>query len=348
MPARDHAARLSTELIMNAANQGLAVPISSRRRPAGPGSSPSSQLAAAAAVPLVHLSNAQLQLDVAPTLGGGITRFDWLGDGAPQPVFRRCMSPCAATDPNQLACYPLLPYSNRIGESRFSFGGRVLDVPRNRASEPLPIHGDGWLASWRVLDAGDTTDAALPTLRLALERRNTRPYAFRAWQTFTLDGATLCVTLEAENAGERPLPFGLGIHPFIPREAGTELSAAAAGIWLSGDDYLPVRHVPTPATWQFGVVYPLPSTLVNHAFTGWGGRATINWPKRRLSMSVEADTDYYILYTPPNEDFFCFEPVDHPINAVNLPGGAASHGMTILAPGERFARRFSFSIERCR
>ena len=333
---------------MNVANQGLAVPISSRRRSTGAGHAAPGSSIAAAAVPLVHLANAQLQLDVAPTLGGGITRLDWLGDGAPQPVLRRCMSPCAGTDPNQLACYPLLPYSNRIGDGRFSFASRVIDVPCNRADEPLPIHGDGWLAPWRVLEP-DEPDCvcALPTLRLALDRRNGRPYAFRAWQTYTLDGATLAVTLEIENAGAEALPFGLGIHPFMPRDAHTELSAAAGGVWLSGDDYLPVRHVPTPATWQFGVVYPLPPTLVNHAFTGWGGRATVAWPQRRLSLSLEADTDYYILYTPPDEDFFCFEPVDHPINAVNLPGGAASHGMTVLAPGERLARHFSFTVERC-
>ncbi|EGD00669.1 aldose 1-epimerase [Burkholderia sp. TJI49] len=53
-----------------------------------------------------------------------------------------------------------------------------------------------------------------------------------------------------------------------------------------------------------------------------------------------------MLYTPPGEDFFCFEPVDHPINAVNLPGGAAAHGMTLLAPGERLTRRFAFTVGR--
>ena len=106
------------------------------------------------------------------------------------------------------------------------------------------------------------------------------------------------------------------------READTELSAAAGGLWLSGDDWLPVRHVPAPPAWQFGVAYPMPATIVNHAFTGWSGQAAVVWPKRRLSLTIAADTDYYVLYTPPGEDFFCFEPVDHPINAMNLAGGA--------------------------
>ena len=273
----------------------------------------------------VTLANPQLRLDVAPSLGGGITRFDWRSDGALVPIFRRCRHIAADTDPNQLACYPMLPYSNRIGGGHFGVGGRRVDVPRNRVAEPLPIHGDGWLAHWQVAETDHDK------VRLTLDHSDGKPYAYRASQTYALEGPSLVITLEVENTG---------------RDAQTELSAAAAGLWLQGDDWLPVRHVPAPPAWQFGVAYPLPETIVNHAFTGWSGQAAVVWPKRRLSLTIASDADYYVLYTPPGEDFFCFEPVDHPINAVNLPGGAASHGMTMLARGERLSRSFRFTVER--
>jgi aldose 1-epimerase len=72
----------------------------------------------------------------------------------------------------------------------------------------------------------------------------------------------------------------------------------------------------------------------------------VMWPNRRLSLTISADTDYYVLYAPAGKDFFCFEPVDHPINAVNLPGGGEAHGMTALAPGESLSREFRFTVER--
>ncbi|PVX97916.1 aldose 1-epimerase [Paraburkholderia unamae] len=291
-------------------------------------------------VACVTLANAYLRLDVAPQLGGGITRFDWRSEGALEPVFRRCERVSARMDPNELACYPLLPYSNRIGEGRFHFGGRDVEVPRNRASEPLPIHGDGWLAPWSVASADREN------VTLVLDRSTGEPYSYRATLTYALDGATLGIALEVENTGRDALPFGLGVHPFLARDASTELSAPASGLWLSGDDWLPVRHVPAPPAWQFGVAYPLPEQLVNHAFSGWSGRAAVVWERRRLSLSICANTDYYVLYTPPGADFFCFEPVDHPINAVNLHGGADANGMTVLAQGERLVRRFSFTVER--
>jgi aldose 1-epimerase len=286
------------------------------------------------------LANDRLRIDLAPALGGGMTRFEWHGDGgAPTPIFRGCPSANADTDPNALACYPLLPYSNRIGGARFEFDGREVNVPRNRAAEPLPIHGDGWLRAWRVVERGDTHAT------LSLERERAKPHAYRARLSYALDDATLIVTLAVENAGREPLPFGLGLHPFLPRDADTKLSAAAGGLWLPDADWLPVRHVPAPPAWTFGVAYPLPDALVNHAFTQWSGRACVVWPRKRLSVTIAADADYYVLYTPPGEDFFCFEPVDHPINAVNLPGGAGEHGMTVLAPGESLAREFRFMVE---
>ncbi|ACR27720.1 aldose 1-epimerase [Burkholderia glumae] len=307
---------------------------------AGPQTSSVAQGVHAAADAAVTLASAELRLDVVPHLGGGIARFDWRGDGAATPIFRGCDHVDAGTDPNALGCYPLLPYSNRIGGGRFECEGRRVEVPRNRQAEPLPIHGDGWLARWHLDEVSPTA------LQLSLDRRGGAPYAYRATQSYALDGATLTIALAIENCGAERLPFGLGLHPFIVREAGTELAAAANGLWLSGADWLPRRHVMVPPAWQFGIAYPLPATLVNHAFTGWGGRASVAWPSRGLTLGIESDAGCYVLYTPPGESFFCFEPVDHPINAVNLPGGAEQHGMTLLGPGARLARRFRFTVER--
>lgn len=341
MAAANSDARLARGETPSAARRAKLAAVSQPVRP-GPSTAVLARgLGAGGESATVSLSTSQLRLDVAPALGGAITRFDWRGSGnGTVPVFRRTPSVTAGADPNALACYPLVPYSNRIGGASFKFAGRQVDVPRNRPAEPLPIHGDGWLQAWELV-AHDATSATL-----ALDRSRGKPYSYRAALTYALDGASLVVSLAVENAGREPLPFGLGLHPFLPRNGETHLAAAASGLWLAGDDWLPVRHVPVPPAWQFGVAYPLPGALVNHSFTGWSGHATVVWPEKRLSLTIAADADYYVLYTPPGEAFFCFEPVDHPINAVNLPGGPDSHGMTVLAPGEKLSREFRFTVER--
>ena len=288
----------------------------------------------------VVLESPLLQLEILPHLGGGIARFDWCDGGVAIPILRRCADPANVTDPNQLACYPLLPFSNRIGGGRFEVDGRVVSVSRNRDDEPCPIHGDGWLSRWQVQSQTDSR------ARLVLDRSGETPYAYRAAQSFELDDATLTITLEIQNAGTETLPFGLGLHPFIERDGDTMLAAPANGLWLSGRDWLSTEHVRTPPAWHFGVAYPLPDALVNHAFTDWAGWMTAHWPQRQLLLTMHADTDCFVLYTPPSRDWFCFEPVDHPINAMNLAGGGAAHGMTLLAPGESLERTFSLAVER--
>ncbi len=293
-----------------------------------------------------------------PGVGGGIARFDWMRGRRRVPLFR-ASAHGLVRDPNALACYPLLPFSNRIGAGRFMFEGRAVTVAPNREGERYPLHGTGWQRAWRVESAGarravlsldecgqSSSGRRSPGRSDSGPPASGRPYSYRATQDIELADTTLTIRIGIENRGDVTLPFGIGLHPFIVREPGTLLLAPAQGVWLSGRDWLPTRRVPTPAAYRFGVAYPLPREIVvNHAFTGWCGRARVLWPERGLALDIEADMHDYVLYTPAGENWFCFEPVDHPIDAVNLPGGAVRHGMTALAPGARLTRTFRFTVD---
>lgn len=284
------------------------------------------------------LGNEHLQLAILPGLGGGIARFDALmRDGRKVSVMRPShgIGDRLPADPNLLACYPLLPWSNRIGQGRFEFEGRTVEVPRTRDDEPLPIHGHAWLAPWQLVSAS-------PTVAVLTHVHADGPFRYTAWQSFALDGKRLSVQLAVRNEGER-LPFGLGLHPFFPRTPATTLRAPASVQWHAGEDHLPTTARRPAAPANFGSAARLADGL-NHAFGGWDGRAALHWPEHGLRLAIEADADRYVLYTPAGADFFCFEPVDHPINAHNLPGGARANGLTPLHTGQSLARRFRFTV----
>ena len=100
----------------------------------------------------VRLSNALLEAVVLPERGGSLAAFNWIGAGGPVPLMRPLAADVTAPEPNQLACYPLVPWSNRIGHGRFDFEGKTFRVAPNTVRDPYPIHGDGWLSSWRVAE----------------------------------------------------------------------------------------------------------------------------------------------------------------------------------------------------
>ena len=48
------------------------------------------------------------------------------------------------------ACYPLVPYSNRIRDARLRFGNADHALTRNFGDHPHAIHGVGWQRAWRI------------------------------------------------------------------------------------------------------------------------------------------------------------------------------------------------------
>jgi aldose 1-epimerase len=298
---------------------------------------------------MIELRSGSLRAVVLPAAGGGLARLDWLGDHgcagahacAPVPVLRPAPDGVAQPLPGQLACFPLVPWSNRIAPGGFEFEGCRITPAPTRDGEPCPIHGDGWRMPWHV-EARDESSVVL-----SLCRRNGSPFVFTAHMAYTLSGGALRVTLKVTNNGRHPLPFGLGLHPWMPGPEDARLRAVADGVWLSGADKLPAMRTALPPAWDFGgnLPRPLPRDGVDNAFTGWDGSAQIDWQSRGLRLRINADMGYYILYVPPGKDFFCFEPVDHPINAHNLPGGAAANGLSVLAPGQGLRRTVRFAVE---
>ena len=51
---------------------------------------------------------------------------------------------------NEAACYPLVPFSNRIANGRLVFDGQAFKLEPNWPGVRHPMHGEGWARSWDV------------------------------------------------------------------------------------------------------------------------------------------------------------------------------------------------------
>lgn len=292
---------------------------------------------------MLEIKNAALSARILPEAGGGLAGFDWHGRNESIPLMRRYAPAQDALqrpiDPNQLACYPLLPWSNRIAEGGFYVDGRWVALTPNREGEPWPIHGSGWQRAWQVHT--HTTRE----VQLSLRESSSTAYSYVATLHYALHDDALRVDLSVTNTGSATMPFGLGLHPFFPRHGEVRLLAPAPHVWINdGQSPLPVECAAVPPNWDFRNERALPREGLDSAFDTWTGEAVIHWSALRLGLRISTDVDAFVLYTPADADYFCFEPVDHPINAVHLPGGAAAHGMTMLAPQATLERRFTFNV----
>lgn len=285
---------------------------------------------------LVMLDNGMLRLTVNPDVGGAVVRFDRLTARGPEPLMRP--GSASERDPNRLAMYPLVPWSNRIGGGGFAWRGRHYTLADNMPGEPLPIHGDGWQRAWQVEEQGDTR------LRLGLRSFHQPPFDYRAELTYRLENDALEVALAVTHLGESPAPYGLGLHPWFPRSAAVSVDAAAEGVWEVDDVQLPTewRRLSAGEPWDFSRGTTLPERKIDNLFTGWNGRALLRWPERGMALEVNADTSRYLVFSPCEQaDFFCLEPVSHAVDA-HRSVDPQRQGLVELGRGERYAMRCCF------
>jgi aldose 1-epimerase len=279
---------------------------------------------------LLELEDNLTHLTLAPELGASIV--NWTVRSTGQPLLRHNDAQALNTGlPGKLGCYPLAPWSNRISEGGFDCPEGWLALRPNSLTDPLPIHGSAWQQAWRIVSR--TANEAV------LQLDSTSPFAYRAEQRFHLSEGRLSIDLKVTHLGEYAVWHGLGLHPYFPRTAHTQLQAKARQVWLCDAAKLPTQLSAIPEAWDFQQLKALPENLVDNGFCEWDGHCLIQQPELGYELDCQATgSDYYLLYCPVGLGFFCIEPVSHPVNAHHLPGRP---GLRLLEQGESAELGFS-------
>ena len=273
----------------------------------------------------IILESGGTSLGLRPDLGGCVSFLrtggvDWL-------------RPLDGDDYRKCASYPLVPFSNRINQARFRWEGEEIRLERNFDPEPHAIHGHGWQNPWTV-EAATAHSARLVYHHEAADW----PWAYRACQSFAVEENRVVMALSIENLSGRPMPAGLGFHPFFCKGEGAELKMRLASMHLAEgcipkekDDTHPILGLLTSGG-------PVPEGF-DDGFDGWDGRAEISWPAegRKLTLTASDNARNIIFYSPEGRDYFCVEPVTHMTDAINRLNDPdwPDHGLAVLAPGGR-------------
>lgn len=264
----------------------------------------------------IELRAGELRLALRPDLGGSIAGL-WLGD---LPVLRST-EPAELTGARLSGCYPLAPYSNRLGYRRFRWLGQEHSTAPNFDDNPHSVHGMSWQRPWTVASQSATE------AELALEHHPDQdwPFAFVLRQRFVLKPDALEVHLAFTNRHAQPQPVGLGWHPYFPKRQRSRLHIELSDRWDSDASGLPTRKLP-----QAGIDGDIAHLDFDNCFEGWRGPARIR--DEKLSLRLTSSLPYLVVFTPGNKPYYCVEPVGHVSNAIHMATPAA-HGLKSLEPG---------------
>lgn len=266
---------------------------------------------------VAELQAGALRLVLRPDLGGCIAGL-WHGDVA---VLRSSEAGVLAA--SRLAgCYPLVPYSNRLGYRRLRWLGQDYTTQPNFDDNPHSVHGVAWQRPWRLAQL----DERSAELVYRHDADAHWPFAFDVQQRFRLDDDGLEVRLVFHNLAAQTQPVGLGWHPYFPKRTRSRLHIELGERWESDASGLPTRRVPCG-----GIDADVAHLDVDHCFEGWRGAARIR--DEQLALKLTSSLPYLVVFTPPLKNYYCVEPVSHVSNALHM-ADPLEHGVRgVVADG---------------
>lgn len=268
---------------------------------------------------MIELAADIWRVQLRPEIGGAVSALH--RGGVP---FLRTMHD-EADHPFDAACFPMVPYCNRIAKGRFSWAGRSVAVAPNLADHQHPLHGMGWQVPWDVV----RHDRSSALLEHAYDGKGEWPWVYVAHQHIALDSSGCTIRLMVRNLASEAAPLGVGLHPYFRRAAETTVRfEAEAMLGIDSDCLVDGTRLPPDslAPWSSGTA--LPAARVDHCFAQWGGHATIADERGTIEMRAFGAPHCHV-YAPPGEDVLCIEPVSHVPDALNTDPA----GMPVALPG---------------
>jgi aldose 1-epimerase len=266
-------------------------------------------------------------VECAPSLGGTILSASHAG----REVLRRTTADSLAkADPRFTACFPLVPFANRIRDGYLRFRGRDIFLPPNIDGEALPLHGYGWLMPWQV------TQRSASSLQMeVIAVRGLWPWRWKATQCIDISAQGLKLEIAVTNDDDTDMPAGIGLHPYFPAGQGAMLTADVTQVWLADEARVSRKKVVPPPAWDLRQGVKVGQLVIDNTFAGWSGDARLLLHDGTLQLALHSSESlrHLAFYHPAQGDFFCLEPVSHRVDALNALE-EVNDGGVVLRPGE--------------
>ena len=279
--------------------------------------------------PLTTLEHGPYALTVAPTFGARMVSFRHAGRDV-----LRATPEAVLAEPTVygFAGFPLMPYSGPLFGPGLTFAGVSYPLARTVREEPTATHGEAWIVPLRTLDRSNAA------LELEMDHEptpGTFPFRFRGHVRYSLSDHGLSILLRVTSRDHRPMPAGLGIHPYFPKHPGTRLRFEAMGVWPpDAPEAVLLGCQPLIDGLDFGAGPDVSAMVIDRLYEGWNGRAElIAGDGFRTVIEADGVLDKMQIYSAWDYPYVCVEPVSNANDGFNrMAAGVPSHGVRVLEP----------------
>lgn len=261
---------------------------------------------------MIGLQRSGVTCTLHPELGGSILSLCVHGFDVLRPAASE------TCDVLETACFPLVPFANRIAHGKMEFRGRQVVLPADPAAAPHAHHGHGWRRPWRLVRKS-AASAEIAYQHVPDEW----PWAYIATQRIDLSDRGLSIELSVVNLSDEAMPAGLGLHPYFMRRGDDVIDLQAQGMITNSSDGIPTGEATfVPGAKPVAAISGLDNLLIDG-----GGSVRLRLGGVDCHLAARGAAGFHV-YVPNGEDFFCVEPVTHFPNAFALDAEQYA-----LAPG---------------
>ena len=242
--------------------------------------------------------------------------------------------------------YPLLPYSNRIAQARLRTPAGEVALAPHPDAHPHTLHGNAHGLPWQAAPDPHAPDTQA-TMALESAPCAAWPWRYAARQHLRLEPTALHLMLEIVNRDERPMPAGLGWHPYLQHQPQARIGLTATTLWPTTDDFLATHARALQPEEGYVPPRPLRAGTLTDYLSGWDGALRVDLPGGEvLSMQADAAVSHLVLHRPPDGRYLCVEPVTHVADGFNLEArGLTGTGTRWLDPGQSLRVTLRLSLQ---
>ncbi len=299
-------------------------------------------------VAAIELQNKQLSCVIVPEFGAAVTRLDISRKGTVYPVLMPTAPEALVPggDPRLFSLAHIAPFGGPIRNNRFKWEGNFKELLPNLPGCPLFTNGIAWQQPW--VGKKDGRYAATCTYRH--KHKPGWPFDFSLTVVFDLDEDNLVVAYELANEGKQgTMPYGLGSTFRLPRSRKALLCAGVSSLWHEDAAHVPVRmgEVPFDLDLKEGVALDTTATR-ERWFSGWVGKATVDYIEHRMSLMVRAETPLTHLgfACASGAEDFRLSMLTHVPGALDIVGHDEDEtGYAVLGPGESVTTKFRIDAD---
>ena len=253
----------------------------------------------------------------------------------------------------------LFPFPGRLRGGEMHFGGKTFPLAA-ADGRGNAIHGFVLNRPWRVVEKTGTR--VVGEFQASRDDRTILdhwPADFRITVSYELVGNELRSEITIHNPDSKPLPFGLGTHPYFRVPLGSKGQAddcrvsVPVGEYWELTDMLPSGELlPTEGRYDLAHGLRFGDTKFDDVFgklsaDGNQLRATVDDPASGRKLTVMFDKAFRecVVYNPPHREAICIEPYTCVPDAYTLAAAGKDTGLRVLEPGKSFQIAWAIRLD---